>query len=212
MPLESRLTVVTPHPVIAAGLAAMLADEAWEVGSIETASKRADWEQWPREGVLVVDILLPGRDVFDRASQWLDATSDTRLFCLAPSDNPTWVARAVACGASDFLLRSLQKPDLVAALDRVRTGEPAPESGRMGRMKSEMERRSQLPPNPYGLTPREMQIARLLGLGLPNRDISRALKIRLETVKEHVQNLLRKTDAADRTEVAVRAIQRGWLT
>jgi DNA-binding NarL/FixJ family response regulator len=59
------------------------------------------------------------------------------------------------------------------------------------------------------LTRREQQILVHLSLGLSNREISNSLKISLETVKEHVQNVLRKIKAADRTAAAVWAIRNG---
>ena len=59
------------------------------------------------------------------------------------------------------------------------------------------------------LTRREYQVLRHLAFGLSNREIGKSLNISIETVKEHVQNILRKLDAADRTEAAVWAVKRG---
>jgi DNA-binding NarL/FixJ family response regulator len=59
------------------------------------------------------------------------------------------------------------------------------------------------------LTNREMQVLRHVALGLSNREIGRSLGISIETVKEHVQNILRKIDVADRTQAAVWAVKRG---
>ena len=59
------------------------------------------------------------------------------------------------------------------------------------------------------LTKREFQVLRHLAYGLSNREIAKSLEISIETVKEHVQNILRKLDAADRTEAAVWAVKRG---
>jgi DNA-binding NarL/FixJ family response regulator len=59
------------------------------------------------------------------------------------------------------------------------------------------------------LTPRETQVLRQVALGLSNREIADSLEISIETVKEHVQNLLRKTALDDRTQAAVWAIRHG---
>jgi DNA-binding NarL/FixJ family response regulator len=59
------------------------------------------------------------------------------------------------------------------------------------------------------LTPRETQVLRSLAMGLSNREIAATFGISVETVKEHVQKLLRKTALADRTQAAVWAIRRG---
>ena len=61
------------------------------------------------------------------------------------------------------------------------------------------------------LTNRELQVLRHVALGLSNREIGRSLGISIETVKEHVQNILRKVDASDRTQAAVWAVRRGLI-
>ena len=63
----------------------------------------------------------------------------------------------------------------------------------------------------FGLTQREVQVLRHVGLGLSNKEIAKSLKISVETVKEHVQNILRKTKATDRTDVAVKAVRWGLI-
>jgi DNA-binding NarL/FixJ family response regulator len=70
----------------------------------------------------------------------------------------------------------------------------------------------QLPKVDLPLTTREIQVLRHLALGLSNREIGQSLEISVETVKEHVQNILRKLSAADRTEAAVRAIKAGLVS
>jgi RNA polymerase sigma factor (sigma-70 family) len=59
------------------------------------------------------------------------------------------------------------------------------------------------------LTPRETQVLRLVAMGLSNQEIADSLEISIETVKEHVQNLLRKLSVGDRTQAAVWAIRHG---
>lgn len=64
-----------------------------------------------------------------------------------------------------------------------------------------------------GLTPRETEVLRLVALGLTNQQIGNSLGISVETVKEHVQNILRKLNAAaDRTQAAMRAVKNGVAT
>jgi len=63
----------------------------------------------------------------------------------------------------------------------------------------------------FALTQREVQVLRHIGLGLSNKEIAKSLSISVETVKEHVQNILRKTKAADRTDVAVKAVRWGLV-
>ena len=75
---------------------------------------------------------------------------------------------------------------------------------------SESIRTSDLPPE-LPVTAREAQVLRHVAYGLSNREIANSLGISIETVKEHVQNILRKTGASDRTDVAVRAVRLGLV-
>ena len=61
------------------------------------------------------------------------------------------------------------------------------------------------------MTNRELQVLRHVALGLSNREIGHSLTISIETVKEHVQNILRKIDASDRTQAAVWAVRKGLV-
>ena len=81
---------------------------------------------------------------------------------------------------------------------------------RVQRLMSEEVNPDDLPDN-LPLTGREGQVLRHIALGLSNKEIGRSLKISVETVKEHVQNILRKIDANDRTDAAVRAVRAGML-
>ena len=63
----------------------------------------------------------------------------------------------------------------------------------------------------YPLTSREMQVLRHVSMGLSNREVGKALEISVETVKEHVQNILRKLNVNDRTQAAVWAVRSGYI-
>ncbi|MFT7643628.1 MAG: DNA-binding NarL/FixJ family response regulator, partial [Pirellulaceae bacterium] len=69
--------------------------------------------------------------------------------------------------------------------------------------------RREVPDNDTSLTNREYQVLRHISYGLSNREIGLSLGISIETVKEHVQNILRKVDVSDRTQAAVWAVRRG---
>ena len=72
-----------------------------------------------------------------------------------------------------------------------------------------MRRRHEREDDGIPLTNRELQVLRHVALGLSNREIGQSLGISIETVKEHVQNILRKLDVNDRTQAAVWAVRRG---
>jgi DNA-binding NarL/FixJ family response regulator len=79
-------------------------------------------------------------------------------------------------------------------------------------MRDHMATPSQPPPTyPDGLTPREVEVLRLLALGRSNRDIANTLCVSLSTVATHVRNILSKTETANRTEAAAYALRQGLV-
>jgi DNA-binding NarL/FixJ family response regulator len=128
-------------------------------------------------------------------------------------DNPTYVARAAALGASDYLLKSAPRERWLRSIRCAVGGSPPPGESVLWQV-SEMMRgdvgADGLPPE-LPLTGREAQVLRHIALGLSNKEIAGSLQISVETVKEHVQNVLRKAKATDRTDAAVRAVKLGLV-
>ena len=83
--------------------------------------------------------------------------------------------------------------------------------GELGRMAKTMSSREVVDDDQVQLTGRETQVLRHLALGLSNNGIGRSLEISVETVKEHVQNVLRKLAVKDRTQAAVWAVRKGLV-
>lgn len=212
--MTTRATIVLAfdHPVIRAGLKAVLVGEPFEVVAESTNLEQlaADCQRWqPR--LLVTDNLLDAKDVFDTLAQLSDLAPLTRMVLMSSAPEPIWIARSIASGAHDFLLRSASREEILSALQRARDGIPPPEGSRWQKMMTAMQRRTDFPKTIPAMTGREMQTVRLLALGLSNQEIARTIQVKLETAKEHVLNAMRKLDVADRTQAAVLAIQNGWL-
>ncbi len=123
-------------------------------------------------------------------------------------DNPTYVARAVALGAIGYILKTASKAELVSAILKASKGELT-DSPLMARIRETLNRRRNAADVDMPLTNREVQVLRHIAMGLSNREIGKSLNISVETVKEHVQNILRKLEANDRTEAAVWAVKKG---
>jgi DNA-binding NarL/FixJ family response regulator len=142
-----------------------------------------------------------------------ESHADLPVLMVSAYENPTYVARAVALGANDYVLKSEAGEKIVAAINLAVKGHPPLAGGLWHRIRSLMQS-GEVPssfPQQTPLTSREVQVFRHIGLGLSNREIARSLQISVETVKEHVQHLLRKVDASDRTEAAVNAVRFGLI-
>jgi DNA-binding NarL/FixJ family response regulator len=135
---------------------------------------------------------------------------ETKVVMLSTYDNPTYLAQAVARGASDYVLKGSTREQLVEAITSAIEGKgpttSSPFRQMAGQMKTKVSSSESAP-----LTRREEQVLRHIAFGLSNKEIALSLEISVETVKEHVQNILRKIGVADRTQAAVWAVRRGLV-
>ncbi|MBI84330.1 MAG: DNA-binding response regulator [Planctomycetaceae bacterium] len=160
--------------------------------------------------VVLMDAVLDDGDSLRLVEKIHAQREEAHVIILSASDNPTYVARAHAWGASDFLSKSISRKQLLSAVTEVVLGLGPTSLGLMRDISRELSRkRDHDKSGGLALTPRESQVLRHLGYGLNNREIGRSLEISVETVKEHVQNLLRKLHLTDRTQAAVWAVKKG---
>jgi DNA-binding NarL/FixJ family response regulator len=159
---------------------------------------------------VLLDIRLPEADGLTALEAISDKSPDTKVVMFSSFDNPTYVARAAALGAAGYILKGSTKEEIVTAINLAAKGEKS-ENGLMARMKDQLGRRRAADDEDVPLTNRELQVLRHVAMGLSNREIGRSLGISIETVKEHVQNILRKLEANDRTQAAVWAVKKGLV-
>lgn len=107
------------------------------------------------------------------------------------------------------MLKSVSQRELVTAIENAAAGKPILGSAPYAKIAASMEPRDAQAARDSGLTRRESQVLSHVALGLSNAEIARSLEISVETVKEHVQNLLRKLAVNDRTQAAVWALKSG---
>jgi DNA-binding NarL/FixJ family response regulator len=208
MPSSISLLIVHSKELIRAGLRAMLANSGIKiVGEATTADNAASLAKKHQPDVLLLDSALPGGDAFDLLKKIGKSVPATKFVLLSALENPTYVARAKASGASDFLLESVSGKELVKAIENAVSGKSAQATGLFGNVAASMAAREKRSTREPRITPREEQVLRHVALGLSNDEIARSLGISVETVKEHVQNLLWKLSVKDRTQAAVWAVR-----
>ncbi|NBV45404.1 MAG: DNA-binding response regulator [Planctomycetia bacterium] len=202
------LLLAYPKPVIRAGLVKMLEGSGIKVvGEANHAREAVAMARKLSPDVVLIDAILPGVDSFDVVRKLRSTVPDAKLLVLSAVDNPTYMARAHAAGATDYLLEELSADDLVTAVRGAAAGKPPGKGSRYTAFLFQLETRESSGPAAGKLTPREQQVLRHISLGLPNKEIASSLAISVETVKEHVQNILRKMGLKDRTQAAVWAAQ-----
>ena len=205
--------VADDHEVVRTGLARLLEDsDITIVGEAENGEQAVEQTMKHNPDVVLMDIRMPDSDGLTALETIKQQKPDVRIVMLSTYDNPTYVARSVALGASDYVLKDSSREDLIAAITRAASGESPSDDSIMHRIKDTMSRRRErVDRSEIPLTNRELQVLRHVALGLSNREIGTSLGISIETVKEHVQNILRKIEAADRTQAAVWAIKKGLV-
>lgn len=211
--MTTKLLIVDDHEAARLGLACILEPEGFEIaGSVATGDDAVEMLSSQPFDLVLMDVRLPHSDGLATLDR-IRAKSDVPVVLLSAYDNPTYVARAAAMGAQDYLVKNGAVGGLGDDLRHVLGGNGPSTGGRMAHIQREMRMEvdtDTLPPE-LPLTSREAQVLRHIALGLSNKEIAKSLVISVETVKEHVQNVLRKIKATDRTDAAVKAIRLGLI-
>lgn len=210
--MSISVLVADDHPIVRAGIVSMLKDtEMKVVAEAATGNQAIEQAVKHHPDVVLLDIRMPETDGLEALERIVDRSPRTKVVVLTGHDTQTFVARAVALGAADFIMKGSPKEDIVTAIKRAHTGLPPDPDSLIGRVKNTMVRRRPTYDEDIPLTNREVQVLRHVAMGLSNREIGSSLEISIETVKEHVQNILRKLEAGDRTEAAVWAVKKGLV-
>jgi len=179
-----KVVIADDHEVVRRGLVSLLAgSEVKIVGEASSGDEAVKITKKLKPDVVLLDIRMQGKDGLAALEKIRADMPNVRCVMLSTFDNPTYVARAVAAGAHDYMLKGCTRSELINSI----TGADIP------------------------LTQRETQVLRHIALGLSNKEIAQSLTISVETVKEHVQNILRKIAVGDRTQAAVWAVRRGLV-
>ncbi len=209
-----RILVVDDHEVVRSGLSQFLADASTEVvGSASDGPQAVEMATTLNPDIVLMDVRMEELDGLWALDRIKAACPQLAVVMLSSYDNPTYMARAIALGASDYLLKSASRDAIMESLRRSVHGLPRAPQSLLERIRRSMEAINHIPASmpDFALTQREIQVLRHVGLGLSNKEIAKSLCISVETVKEHVQNVLRKTKAHDRTDAAVRAVRWGLV-
>jgi DNA-binding NarL/FixJ family response regulator len=210
--MSIRILICDDHEVIRTGLASLLAGT--DIQIIAEAANGKDAlriAQKEKPDVVLLDIRMPDGDGLSTLEKLHAKVPESKVVMLSTYDNPTYVARAVALGAVDYVLKGAPREDIITTITAAAAGEAPSRCGALKKIAGAMKTRQALDDEDVPLTQRETQVLRHVALGLSNREIGRSLEISVETVKEHVQNILRKIAVSDRTQAAVWAVRKGLV-
>jgi DNA-binding NarL/FixJ family response regulator len=170
-----------------------------------------------RPDVVLMDIRMPELDGLEATWQIMAGGADgTRVLILTTYDLDHYVYAALTAGASGFLLKDVTPEHLVASVRLVRSGDAllAPTITRrlIERFAPRDEAKATLHRDLSELTPRELEVLRLLATGLSNAELADRLTLSATTVKTHVARILSKLGLRDRVQAVVLAYETGLIS
>ena len=164
-----------------------------------------------RPQVAIVDIGLPGRDGVALTRAIKTEAPQTRVVILTMHELDDEVLAALSAGADAYCVKSSDTSTVIDAV-RIVAGGGAYFDPRIAHVVlRRLGAPAQHPSVDSPLTPRELDVLRLIADGVGNAEIAEQLNIGLGTVKGHIRDILEKLSAADRTQAAVNAMRRGYL-
>lgn len=197
--------LVDDHPVVRDGLNAIIASEsglqvAGEAGTgVEAVKAYRDL----RPSVVLMDLLLPDISGVEAIQRICRASPGARVIVLTTLDSEDDIFRALEAGARGYLLKDMVRKELIQAIREVAAGRryiPA----RVGIRVAESL------PRP-DISPREVDVLKLIASGLRNKQVAARLNVSEATVNAHIQHILAKLNASDRTHAVIIALRRGII-
>jgi DNA-binding NarL/FixJ family response regulator len=204
-----RLLIADDHEVCRAGLKSLLEETEIEiVAEAENGLEALERTFTLRPDVVLLDVRMPQCDGITCLGRIkLDAPAIPVLI-FSSYDNPTYVARAVALGAAGYISKTCRQAEIIEAIRAVAGGETIWSREELRRVTGALSVPRSNSEVDVPLTKREGEVLKQLAFGLTNKEIAQALGISYETVKEHVQHVLRKIGVSDRTQAAVWAVRK----
>jgi len=212
-----RVALADDQPLVRAGLRRLI-DQAPGIDVAGEAGTGAEAVRLARDigpDVVVMDIRMPGMDGIEATQLITAGGMRARVLVLTTFDDDVYVYGALRAGASGFLVKDMALEDILAAIRVVAAGDAMIAPGVTRRLIGQFAsqpRPGRKPPQLTGITDREREVLKLVGLGMSNAEIAAALYITAGTAKAHVARLLAKLGARDRIQLVITAYEAGLVS
>jgi DNA-binding NarL/FixJ family response regulator len=204
-----NILLVDDQNLIRQGLKALLELEPdlKIIGEAENGQIAIELARELQPNVVLMDIRMPIMDGVMATKEICREFPDVHVLILTTFDDDTYVSAAIEYGAKGYLLKDTPSEEIAAAIRAVDRGYTHLAPGMMEKVISGRvnEPEIKLPSEIAGLTPRELEVLKLIAVGANNREIAQKLYISEGTVKNHVTNLLNRLNLRDRTQAAILA-------
>jgi DNA-binding NarL/FixJ family response regulator len=200
-----RVLAVDDHALLREGIAALIRKQSEMELVAEGSNGREAIELFRRHrpDVTLMDLQMPEMSGIDAISAIRGEFPEARIVVLTTWAGDAQVVRALKAGARAYLLKGLLRKELIETIRAVHAGQK--------RLTPEVAAEIAEHATDEVLTPREIDVLRLVAFGNPNKEIAAQLSISEETVKSYIKNILSKLGANDRTHAVAIAVKRGVI-
>jgi DNA-binding NarL/FixJ family response regulator len=214
-PLKTRILLADDHALVRHGLRMVLDAQP----DLEVVAEADDGEKAVATGLVedldlaILDIAMPRMTGLHAARELNRHLPELRILILSMHENEQYLYETLKAGASGYVVKTVADRDLVEACRAAMRGEPFLYPGAMTALvRDYLHRvRNDQPIRDDPLTPRELQVVKLIGEGHSSKEIARTLVISEKTVERHRANILEKLGMRDRVDLTRYAIRRGLV-
>ena len=215
VPLKTRILLADDHNVVREGLR-MVLDSAPDLEVVAEASDGAEAVELglsEEVDLAVLDISMPRMTGLQAAHELSKRRPDLKILILSMHDNEQYFFEALKAGASGYVLKSAQNRELIEACRATMRGEPFLYPAAVTALvRDYLERAREGDESPEDpLTPRELEVVKLIAEGHTSEEIAQMLVISKKTVDRHRANILEKLGMRNRVELTRYAIRRGLV-
>jgi DNA-binding NarL/FixJ family response regulator len=200
-----RVLSVDDHPLLREGIAALIGNQSDMQLIGEASNGREALEQFRKHhpDITLMDLQMPEMSGVDAISAIRGEFPDARIIVLTTYAGDFQVSRAFKAGARGYLLKGMLRQELLETIRAVHAGQK--------RLSAEVAAEIAEHATDDILTPREIDVLRLIAEGNANKEIAGKLSVTEETVKGHVKNILAKLGVNDRTHAVSIGLKRGII-
>ena len=208
-----KVLIVDDHPVVRAGLIAMLGDEKG-ILIVGDAQDGLDAVNKARElcpDIVLMDLRMPVMDGTEAMRHIRDDNPLVRFVVLTTYDSDEYIFSGIEAGARAFLLKDTPGDEMVKAIKAVHRGESLLQSTVASRVLDRLIQISRLRPDSTVISERELEVLRLMAKGMANKCIATKLFVSESTVKARIASIFQKLGVGDRTGAVALALERGLI-
>ncbi len=209
-----KLMIADDHSMIREGLKQLLELE----GEFEVIEEASDGEECLNKlktivpDVLLLDINLPKKNGLQVLEEIRKEKKKYKILMLTVHNEVEYLMKAVEAGANGYLLKDSESNELKKAINCIVNGQDYIQPALIPALNAKMIEKNSDAVMLESLTKREIEVLKLLTVGMYNKEVAEKLSISERTVKNHISNIFKKINVTDRTQAAVFAIKNGLVT